>query len=788
MSSHSDDLKKHGISNFDPWFLGTIIDALPVVLFCKNAQHEFTVCNQLYADFIGMPKHEIVGKTTRQLFTEAVANAFDEQNEKLMKSGGVEIEELTLKDGNNVEHIWLLQKTVFRDDQGNIAGVIGTKVDITERKRAQLKLDDQYNLLRTVIDNLPEAIYAKDVDSRYTLANKAMAKSLNCDDPDAVIGKLDADFLRNDQWPKLMALDQKMIRSGDITISEEKIIDPLFHSSRWIHSTRIPLKGITNEINGIVGLNVDITQIKKEIEQSLLLSTALESTTTGILITDRTGLIQYVNTAMQQITGYKYSELIGNNPRLFKSEYHDRLFYQQFWSHILSGKNWKGEFINHRKDGTRFIAGVDINPILNEHNEVTHFVSILTDITEQKQLQDELTRIHAAIEGASNGIVITDTHNKVIYVNPAFTRLSGVTVNASECILLSGLLEPAEVVDKNKLFNFNKGWNHECLLQGANNQSVPVAVRASPVINLNREGVGMAYFIVDLTERKKAELEKSMMEIKLRQAQKLESIGQLAAGVAHEINTPTQFVGDNSRFVKDSFSEMKDFIEILKEWKATGSAPEKLSVLAEPLKQSIAKVDLDYLIEEIPLAIDQSIEGLGRIARIVNAMRMFSHPGSKEFKTINLNSCIESAVTISRNEWKYTADLSTHFDPELPLVTCLVAEFNQVILNLIVNAAHAITAFNMDHPDAKGLITISTHKQGDSVLIKVTDTGTGIPEAIRDRVFDPFFTTKEVGKGTGQGLSIAYDIIVNKHQGDIKFESEVGKGTTFIIQIPISRD
>lgn len=275
-----------------------------------------------------------------------------------------------------------------------------------------------------------------------------------------------------------------------------------------------------------------------------------------------------------------------------------------------------------------------------------------------------------------------------------------------------------------------------------------------------------------------------LLEHDLAQAQKLESIGQLAAGIAHEINTPTQFVGDNVRFLSDSYTNLLAVLDQYRKLVAAVKIGACAPDLIEACDTAVAQADLDYVVGEIPKAIVQSAEGVERIANIVRAMKDFAHPGSDEMSCIELNEAIKSTVTVSRNEWKYVADMTTDLAPDLPLVPCLVGQINQVILNLIVNAAHAIGDV-VRGTGQKGLITISTRHVGEWVEIRVADTGTGIPENIRHRIFDPFFTTKEVGRGTGQGLAIARSVVVDKHRGTIAFDSQVGKGTTFIVRLPL---
>jgi len=305
-----------------------------------------------------------------------------------------------------------------------------------------------------------------------------------------------------------------------------------------------------------------------------------------------------------------------------------------------------------------------------------------------------------------------------------------------------------------------------------------VGLTVTPIEN-DMEQDGVLLFGADITGRK-------TLEMHLSQAQKLEAIGQLASGIAHEINTPIQYVRDNTRFLEDSTG---DILNILGEYdkilKDVGKGIiDKDQILKT--KQAIEEIDIDYLTEEIPNAIHQSLEGIERIAGIVGAMKNFTHPETREKIPVDINKAIESTVTVTRNEWKYVAVLDTDFDPDLPLVFCFPNKFNQVILNLIINAAHAIEDVVKKEPGSKGTITIATRKNNGWVEIRISDTGTGIPEEIRPKIFDLFFTTKEIGKGSGQGLAISRTIIVDKHGGELNFETETGKGSTFIIRLPVN--
>lgn len=284
----------------------------------------------------------------------------------------------------------------------------------------------------------------------------------------------------------------------------------------------------------------------------------------------------------------------------------------------------------------------------------------------------------------------------------------------------------------------------------------------------------------DISKRKHAEQDRDRIETELRLAQKLEAVGQLAAGIAHEINTPIQFVSDSVYFLKDAFADLNRLLIRYREFLT--AYPDRTPPLEE-IQRAEQEADLAYLREEIPGAFARTLDGLERVATIVRTMKEFGHTDQREKSPADLNRALETTLTVARNEYKYVAEVKTEFG-QLPPVECLISDLNQVFLNLIVNAAHAI-ADVVKGTGKKGEIRIRTYQAGEQVVIEIADTGTGIPAAIASRIFDPFFTTKEVGKGTGQGLAIARNIVVDKHGGTLTFESEVGKGTTFFIRLPI---
>ncbi|MCG8488596.1 MAG: ATP-binding protein [Chromatiales bacterium] len=271
----------------------------------------------------------------------------------------------------------------------------------------------------------------------------------------------------------------------------------------------------------------------------------------------------------------------------------------------------------------------------------------------------------------------------------------------------------------------------------------------------------------------------------LVQSEKMAAVGQLSAGIAHEINTPIQYIGDNTHFLQEACTDLQSLLEGYKTLLTATKQGQVASGLLSDLEDQLAETEPDYLFEEIPGAINQSLEGVEKIATIVSAMKVFAGPETHEKVETDINLAITSTVNVSTNVWKYHAEIMTELDPQLPTISCIPQELNQALLNIIANAVDAIAAVTGDgEQGGKGRITIRTGVEDDSVLIEVSDTGTGIPEEIRSKIFDPFFTTRALGKGIGQGLNVVYHTIVVQHRGTIDVQTEVGEGTTFSIRLP----
>ncbi|NQZ57753.1 MAG: PAS domain S-box protein [Lentisphaeraceae bacterium] len=385
-------------------------------------------------------------------------------------------------------------------------------------------------------------------------------------------------------------------------------------------------------------------------------------------------------------------------------------------------------------------------------------------LAESRHSQFTSARIRNIMQTAGDAIICTDNAGIIVEMNLSFHQLTGVDDKHFPC---------GDFTQYMPGINFKS--SDQCTLHCAEmtfisqtGKKIPVELSSS---SFKSEDQVLYTFIIRNISQKKD------MQSKLMQAQKLESIGRLAAGIAHEINTPAQYIMDYNHFIKNSFDSLLKFLK-----KAHSLKSKSLMLLSEELH-------LDFLEAEIPNALKGSLYGLEQISHIVKSVKGFAHPTESEKIHYNLNSLMNDTVQISKNEWKYDAEIILDLQDNLPEVPCFPGRLNQVFLNLILNSAQAIHEKQKDNDNcAKGKIHISSYLENEFVHICIEDSGNGISDEIKEKIFDPFFTTKDIGVGSGQGLAIAYDLVVNKHQGDLKLSSDAGQGAKFIISIPVETE
>lgn len=629
--------------------------------------------NPAFTQLTGYASAEVIGQTPALFKSGRHGPEFYAHMWQTVLAGNTWHGELVNKRKDGVCYDEEMTITPVCDPTGEIENFIVIKQDVSERKQIEQVLARERDLLQGLMDNLPAHIYFKDLHSRFTRINLALARHLGLSKPEEAIGKSDANFF------SLREMRQKLVEEQRLLATGEPILDLIEKSdtatgAKWVSSTKVPIYGEDGHITGLVGVSHDITETKRAEEElqrkSAFLEAQMHSSIDGILVVDEQGRKTLQNQRMTD---------------LFKIP----------------------------------------QPIVENQDD--------------KLLLHWVTQATASPEPFLEKI-------RYLYAHPN-------EISRDEVELKDGT-----VLDR----------------------------YSAPMTGRGGESFGRIWTFRDITDRKRAEQERQQMDLQLRQAQKLETVGQLAAGIAHEINTPTQYVGDNTRFVKDSFAAIFKVLQCHEELLAAARNNSITPELLARNEEMVAASDLEYLCEQIPSALKETLEGVDRVSKIVRAMKEFSHPGGKEKTAADLNRAIESTVTVARNEWKYVAELKLELAPDLPLVPCFLGELNQCLLNLLVNAAHAIGDVIKKNPGTLGLITVQTRHVGDDVEVRVADSGTGIPEAARSKIFEPFFTTKEVGKGTGQGLSIVYGTIVKKHGGTVNFETELGKGTTFILRLPVN--
>lgn len=520
------------------------------------------------------------------------------------------------------------------------------------------------------------------------------------------------------------------------------------------------------------------TQLYRVLEASPDLIAIIDPETLSVLFLNHAGtkLLETTDKAQSRITSYFSAEGSEN-------------FLSRAIPEALESGQWLGETELVTPSGKRLTVELVLQAHHRYDGKVEYFSLIARDLTErhanERALRASEYRFRCLVNALPDGVLISNAQGEITFANAYAARLLNYSPQEFLQVPLATVFGGAAPENSGGETASPKGANlpSEYVVYAKNGEALPVSIFRE---ELNVEGEQVNLFILhNLSERKRIERERQSIEMQLRQAQKLESIGQLAAGIAHEINTPTQYIGDNTRFLKDAFSCLGNLLQLYRDCiRGAGNSPISPEKMKE-LEEKEEALDLSFLLTEIPGAFEQCLEGIARVSKIVGAMKDFSHPNSTEKTLLDINNAIESTITVARNEWKYVADLETDLDAALPRVPCLPGEFNQVILNLIVNAAHAIGDVIPKSSQEKGAIRVSTRRKGTLAEVRISDTGTGIPEKVQPRIFEPFFTTKEVGKGTGQGLAIARSVVVDKHGGTIEFETEQGKGTTFIIQLPL---
>ncbi|MHC1752476.1 PAS domain S-box protein [Humidesulfovibrio sp.] len=668
-----------------------------------------------------------------------------------------------------------------------------------ERQRTGAALRQSEGLARAILDALPANLCVLDKNGVLAMVNKSWAASGPQSTPlggSARLGLgdnyLDACRQAPNNSHAALALE------GILAVLSRKV--PSFRTDypgevagqkRWFLLQAAPFaKGMA----GAVVSHRDITdrmhavnELKESEERfRIIVETAQEA----VVMIDAEGNIVYANPRAHSMFGYTAQEMPGM-PLLKILDPADQPLLEQKLKRRRQGLSDQYELRFRHKNGHRIWTMLNATPLHAAGKPYQGSIGMITDISDRVRAEARLrrneSRYRSLVESMHEGLVMARGGGNITYVNNRFCDMLGrkkaeltgkhladFADEDSRRHLKQMLTAGSGAKDSPQLSQQEIIWEH------ASGRHIYSLV--SPSVYADEEGKDAGFFAVvtDTTERKG-------LESQLLHSQKLEAIGQLAAGIAHEINTPAQYVGNNTQFIKGAFEDLLAVITAARTLVETAktACPDLGDV--KNLEAVMQERDVDYLQAEVPGAIAQTLEGVERISTIVRSVKQFAHPGAVQMAPADLNESMRSTATVSRNEWKYVAELDLDLDPTLPLVVCMIGEINQVVLNLIINAAHAIADAKKLDPEREGRITLATRLVPSWAEIRVSDTGTGIPKAAQAKIFDPFFTTKEVGRGTGQGLTISRSIVVEKHNGQLYFETRPGEGTAFVVRLPLKQ-
>ncbi|MDD4349080.1 MAG: PAS domain S-box protein [Opitutales bacterium] len=651
--------------------------------------------------------------------------------------------------------------------------------------------------LGSLIDSIHNPIFFKDTEGIYIGCNAAFCEFLGKPKRD-IIGRSVFELSSPEDASVYWNMDRELFAKGGSQIYQKRIIfkDGDYKVVRFEKAVYYHTDGSQA---GIVGSIFDLTDIIRAEErlqrEHQLVTTLVNMLPEMICVKDRE--LRYL------VVNQSFAEYVGApDPDACKGKWDGDFMPEEEWLNDAREEQAlleNGRLIAReekvqapRSGETLWLRTMKV-PLRGSGNDIVGLVIQRTDITQPKSLERKLVQLESIVnDSTSIALLIECSQNWPI----AFISENVFQFGYTAMELYDGKVSFFDLIHKEDRERIRT--DYESMVNDGIREMVReyrITTRSGIVRwiedrrKLLRNPLGrithLQGILTDITRRKLDEEKHKLMDVQLRQAQKLEAIGQLAAGIAHEINTPVQFIGDNIRFLHDVCEQIGPLMNVLSDFKSASTHAKAGPEMINRIAGAVEPMDVDFLRQEMPEAISQTTDGVRRISEIVRAMKEFSHPSAAGFSLVDINHSLENAVTVSRNEWKYVADIETDLDSSLPLVPCLATQLNQAILNILVNAAQAIGESVNKGLSNRGKIVIATRKDEASVVIRISDTGPGIPDKIRDRVFEPFFTTKDVGKGTGQGLTIAYDVVTRLHHGKLSFDSKAGEGTVFRIELPL---
>jgi PAS domain S-box-containing protein len=766
--------------------LQSILDNTTAVIYAKDRRGRYLLINRQYETLFHITRQQVVGKTDYDLFPAEMAAAFDANDRTVFDAGrAMEFDEVAPQDDGL--HAYLSIKFPLYDGAGTTYAVCGISTDITDRKRTEQALQHERYLLHTLMDNVPDAIYFKDAQSRFIRINRALAGKSGLADPAEAIGKTDFDFFTPEHAQAALEDEQRVMRTGKPMVGkEEKETWPGGRES-WVLTSKLPLRDSDGRIVGTFGMSRDITN-RKRAELALRDSEALyhslvDSLPLNVIRKDLEGRVTFGNSLYCKSMGTSLEGLVGKTDYdLFPQELAQK--YRQDDQQVTATGSVLETVEEHvTPSGERLYVQVLKSPVYDSRNAIVGTQVIYWDVTARKRAEDAVQnserRYRAFTEGSQDAVVVADQNGKITL----FNRSAQKTFGYSEAEVLGQsvtMLMPEQFHEAHRLGLARYLKTREAHVVGrtielrGRRKSGEVFPLDMSLTALDQpDGVSFLAAIRDITDRHR-------MQHRVIQSEKMASLGLMSAGVAHEINNPLAFVANNLAVLDRDVKGMKCLLAAYSAAHATiaSHAPEQATRIADLAQE----IDLAYLNENIDRILDSTRQGVKRVADIVQNLRGFARLDQAAVDRVDVHAAIRSSLELIQGRLNRRNITVEQRFGEVPPLSCSPAQINQVFLNLLVNATQAIETTRK----SQGLIKITTRVAGSDMVIEIADNGCGIDPDLLPKVFDPFFTTKKIGEGTGLGLSITHGI-VNDHHGEIEVESSLGEGTCFRVMLPLNR-
>ncbi len=787
----------------------------PESVFLMDRFGTILEANETFAARMGKSREESLGCNIYDLLPAELAAKRKKKTEEILRSG----KRISFEDQLGSQ---TLQHTVYPscNPEGTIDRLLVITEDITDIKRTEKTLQHEQAFSHALIDATPGIFCMIDENKRLAAWNPFLRDTIAGKAESEIRGSDAIDLIHPEDRPLVRKQIENVLGRGSEESAEVRILLQGGPEFRWVL-----LKGkriVIDDHALMIGIGSDITD-RKQAEVALHESerkfrSITEQMAEMVFVTNASGYITYVSPAIETIAGYTEQDALGHLftdffvedeiPRAiatFQSALQDHLTAQ-----VL-------EFRYKKKNGSFFYGEVHVH--YYHENGSSGAIGLVHDITERKRnenllkgynkrLLDNQQFLKSIYEGVNHSIFVVDLMADGTYCykgnNPLHETLTGIPNEVIAGKKPENLLDPeiaAAVISR----------YDSCVRKGCSiryEERLTFMGKEScweTVLNPVRNDNGYIYRIIgtstNITERKAAaqqlhqlnqtleeriaektkELELTHQQLILQE--KLASIGQLAAGIAHELNNPLNFIKINFATLREDFT---DLLSILKAYRQAIAIVEDSDTLPAQEQQKLHNMEqnlaLDMLLDDIAQIFLESQHGFERITTIINSMRNFSYRHTADKKIpFDINRGIEDTLILARNEYRDYADVALHLE-ELPPVMCHPDQINQIVLNLIINSAQAIAS---QQRKSHGKITLRSWCDGKNICFSIADDGPGIPENIRNNIFNPFFTTKQPGKGTGLGLSISYDIIVQKHGGTLSVECPAEGGTIFTLTLPL---